>query len=83
MKMLKKLSISPEKVIKKNELINLRGGFGEVGEPCTCTCYNASTFKCLGYVFAPDGDCVSECHEFYNWDGNVTGECGNLQMCQQ
>ena len=42
MKKLRKLSINPEKVIKNEELINLRGGYGEYGgydnEDPTYTC---------------------------------------------
>ena len=52
-------------MIKNEELVNSRGSYGGGGEPCTCTCYNSSTFKCLGYLFTPDGDCVSECFEFF------------------
>lgn len=36
MKTLKKISINPERVIKNEELVNLRGGFGGSGVNCYC-----------------------------------------------
>ena len=80
MKKLGKLTINPEKVIKNEELVNLRGGYGTQG-PCGCTCFNAEKFVetgkviCYGYVYT-ETDCVSECGEFYGpW---ATGVCGNI-----
>jgi len=36
MKKLGKISINPEKVIKNEELVNLRGGYGEGNSTCSC-----------------------------------------------
>jgi len=86
MKKLNKLIINPEKVIKNEELVNLRGSYGggSGGEPCTCTCFKFDASKdettCYGYVFAPDGNCPSYCSDFY-LDGNITGECGYVSSC--
>ncbi len=79
MKKIGKLTINPEKVIKNEELVNLRGG---LEEPCTCTCFNSQTWECLGYLFSPDGNCVDDCSDFYYGNGDITGECGNLSFCQ-
>jgi natural product precursor len=81
MKKIGKISINPEKVIKNEELVNLKGGGYGGGGPCTCTCFNSSTFECYGYVFAPDGNCPSYCSDFYYGDGNITGECGTPPSC--
>jgi natural product precursor len=77
MKKLGKLSINPEKVIKNDELVNLKGGYDD---PCTCTCYNHLTMECYGYMFAPTGDCNGECKGLYG--ENARGVCGNAPWCQ-
>lgn len=80
MKKLKKFTINPEKVIKIDELVNLRGGYGTQG-PCTCTCFDANEFVetgkviCLGYVYT-ETNCPDECGEFYG--AGASGECGNI-----
>jgi len=54
MKKLGKLSINPEKVIKKEELVNLRGGYGDDGGGggmyiCWCWCRTpSSTYSMCG-----------------------------------
>jgi len=56
MKKLGKLTINPEKVIKNDELVNLRGGYGGGGS-ITCQCRDA-----LGTVHLTDtiDDCAKE-----------------------
>lgn len=61
MKKLGKLSINPEKVIKNEELVNLRGGYG--GEdPGKVYCFDCST-NLLGTFLNPycSGDLLSQC----------------------
>jgi len=77
MKKLGKLTINPEKVIKNEELVNLRGGYG--GDPCTCTCFDRITMDCYGYMFSPTGDCTSECQGLYGQF--ASGVCGNFPGC--
>ena len=83
MKKIGKFLINPEKVVKHDDLLKIRGGYGEGGYggiPCTCTCFNMFTFACLGYIYAEDGRCENVCFDFY-LDPNITGECGNLRIC--
>jgi hypothetical protein len=47
MKKLGKITINPEKVIKNDELVNLKGGYGE--GPVSIYCYDAS-FNYLGCI---------------------------------
>jgi natural product precursor len=70
MKLLTKLVINPEKVMKNEELLTLKGGFS-----CTCTCYDSGDMYCYGYLLSEDGDCPTTCNEL--WSGS-TGQCGNL-----
>ena len=82
MKKIGKITINPEKVIKNEELVNLRGGYES--DPCTCTCQNISTYECIGYVFAPDGDCRTACREWICGNTNcdwINGTCGNPGFC--
>ncbi|HYQ56601.1 MAG TPA: TIGR04149 family rSAM-modified RiPP [Draconibacterium sp.] len=72
-----KISINPEKVIKNEELVNLKGGYYG---PCTCTCYDTWTYECLGYLASDTGNCLIECNDFYG--GHVGGSCGNLDICE-
>ena len=55
MKTLKKISINPEKVIKNEELVNLRGGYNG----CTCICGNGRS------IYGPinDSECRQECKD--------------------
>jgi hypothetical protein len=79
MKSIKKFVINPEKVIKNDELVKLRGGYGS--PPCTCTCFDANKFVetgeviCLGYVYT-ETNCPAECAELYG--AGASGECGNI-----
>ena len=79
MKKLGKLSINVDKIIKNEELVNLRGG-DYYDEPCTCTCYNWDSLECLGYLASYTGLCAVECYLYYG--GHVVGECGNLNFCE-
>ena len=74
MKKLGKLSINLEKVIKNEELVNLKGGYAEYA--CTCTCFSEIGMNELGYVFADDGRCHAVCSDFYG--PGITGTCGSL-----
>ncbi len=53
MKTIGKLSINPEKVIKNEELVNLRGGYNG----CNCFCGNGMS------IYGPtnDSECRQEC----------------------
>ena len=62
MKKLKKLLINPEKVIKNEELVNLRGG--EYGPTACCLCKDGNTQ--LGYIVGvTEYLCDYECGNFY------------------
>ena len=61
MKKLGKISIDPEKVIKNDELVNLRGGYS--GDGC---CY------CAGHGFiltVTEGECYYECMNAFGVGG--------------
>jgi len=72
MKLLTKLVINPEKVMKNEELLTLKGGLG-----CTCTCYRSSDMYCYGYLGSETGDCETDCSQITGWEDS-TGQCGNL-----
>jgi hypothetical protein len=55
MKKLGKLTINPEKVIKNNELVNLRGSYGGGGCTVTCYCMDASGYVHLQESFEDCG----------------------------
>ena len=64
MKKLNKLEINPEKVLKNEELINLRGGGW-------CSCYNYDYMNFLGSFATTDWQtCYDSCWAMYD-----TGEC--------
>ena len=72
MKLLTKLVINPEKVMKNEELLTLKGGLG-----CdSCTCYRSSDDYCYGYLASTSGDCEVDCPQFPGWEDS-TGVCGN------
>jgi len=68
MKKLAKLSINPERVMKNEELVNLRGGDDYYSEGiCKCFCLNAS-----GTILGPSiitmhskDECSDNCSVFY------------------
>ena len=91
MKKIGKFLINPEKVVKHDDLLKIRGGYGEGGYggydyPCSCTCFDADKFianpnarlDCLGYVFSED-NCVRDCQVVFGM--RATGECGNNRLC--
>lgn len=70
MKLLTKLVINPEKVMKNEELLTLKGGLD-----CeSCTCYRYQDDYCYGYLASTTGNCGWDCSEV--WPGS-TGQCGN------
>ena len=64
MKKLGKLTINPEKVIKNDELVNLRGGYDE--DPGKVYCFN-SQGDLLGTFLNPycSGDLLAQCQDYY------------------
>ncbi len=61
MKKLGKLSISPDKIMKNEELINLQGGY----QGYCCWCTNGPTS--FGFMLAADSsNCSSLCNEAYD-----------------
>lgn len=75
MKKLGKLSINVDKIMKNEELVNLKGGDYGYGEACTCTCFTQYG-RCLGYVSSDDGNCYRACEDVYEGEGAL-GICGN------
>ena len=67
MKELGKLTINPEKVIKNEELVNLRGGYddGYGIPPHTGNCYFRELW--IGSVYCPECGlpCLDNCHESF------------------
>jgi len=82
MKKLKKFLINPEKVIKNDELVDLKGGYSDY--PCTCVCFDANLWveehilDCWGYVFS-ESDCPSDCQAVFGI--LATGDCGINGQC--
>lgn len=66
MKKLSKLLINPEKLMKNEELMTLRGGYGGT---CTTVCYSGST--CYGYLLCT-GNCTQQCRYAFS-DPNAYG----------
>jgi hypothetical protein len=62
MKKLSKLTINPSKVMKNEELVNLKGGYG-YGTPC-CNCG-----KGRWMVGSTPEDCESDCYAVYYYPG--------------
>ena len=75
MKKLGKLSINPEKVMKNEELVSLRGGYGEYGDNDEIACW------CLGSDGQPLGPAIygsmvaqsTACEDLYgsSWTGGL------------
>ena len=62
MKKLSKLSISREKIMKNEELINLQGGYGGLKPPCDsqlwlCYCADNGEMMYICSDTEPGGDC--------------------------
>jgi len=68
MEKLRKLEINPERLMKDEELVVLRGGYSG---PCTCFCFNIWTT--FGYLLSESGDCPTDC--LYAFQHNATGVC--------
>jgi hypothetical protein len=69
MKKLNKLQINSEKLMKNEELMTLRGGYG----PCTCLCKRIIPYGYYGYLVSASGDCLTDCYYAFGW--NSTGNC--------
>lgn len=74
MKKLGKLTINPEKVIKNEELVNLRGGYDGYGSGTSnCTCSYSYTDGREGGILSPillpescsTTGCTTECNTVY------------------
>lgn len=63
MKKLNKLQINSEKLMKNEELIALKGGYGE---PCWCVCIPG------GYLLSGYGDCGYDCYYAFGSSGSCT-----------
>lgn len=76
----KKLSISDDKIIKDEELVNLRGGEEEL--VCICTDLAEmlihNTWCCVGTVYG-DGDCNQLCNDAFG--KYAYGERGFAHYC--
>jgi len=71
MKKLGKLSISSEKIMKNEELINLQGGAGY--DNC-CQCYTANMYW-FPIMIGPTSpqECIELCEEAYHLDPYASG----------
>ena len=67
MKKLDKLEINPEKIMRNEELVILRGGYDP--EDCHCMCYDGMTP--MGLMAAMNQQmCYDNCHDANpNWTG--------------
>jgi hypothetical protein len=77
MKKLNKLEINPEKLMKNEELLILRGGYGETNCKCICARYDPDAHIC-GYIDTVSPvDCNTKCLEADGCIGgeHVWGEC--------
>ncbi len=69
MKKFGKLSISPEKIMKNEELLNLQGGY----QGYCCRCTNGTTW--YGFMLdATASNCDSLCKQAYGWHSDVYGD---------
>ena len=69
MKKLSKLTINPSKVIKNEELVNLKGGYGGYDGVACCLCRNTDTGEFKGYMLlATPGNCGALCMQAYGKD---------------
>jgi natural product precursor len=71
MKKLGKLSINPSKVIKNEELVNLKGGY--TGGCCGCR-LQSGTITYMLFAESND-DCVRMCREAYGDDTQSNWSC--------
>ena len=80
MKKLGKLSINPEKVMKNEELVNLRGGYGGMGDDCPegkveyyCGCFGSVGAWTGCYASQSDAD-----DSIDEWCSSGDGSCSKL-----
>jgi hypothetical protein len=67
MKKLNKLGITPEKILKNEELINLQGGYGGgSGLYCRCEGYDGGSSFDLGSGYCGPSD-ITSCAECGSW----------------
>lgn len=80
MKKLGKLSINPEKVIKNEELVNLKGGYLD---GCVYVkCYSSIPGSYLGDLCCPDDqDYTQICRDYYNNPEAVAVFIRNSSYC--
>ena len=71
MKKLHKLQIIPEKLMKNDELLSLKGGY----DPCTCHCFQKYTYEDYGYLLSEYGWCQIDCSIVFG--PYATGHCEN------
>ena len=70
MKKLVKLHINSERIIKNEELLILKGGYGD----CMCFCHSVMGDP-LGSIYADTGLCVMMCQ--YAFGISATGYCNS------
>jgi len=82
MKKIGKLSINPEKVIKNEELVNLKGGYGTSGGVCVC-CTISGSGNCVseGYFFAPFNNCDDALDWAYSQCSSYNTACNPNISC--
>jgi hypothetical protein len=79
MKKLGKLSIKPEKVIKNEELVNLRGGYGDGG---ICCCCSDGAGSCIGNYFDTGKTNLDDAFDVaYDECGNYNNKCNTSMEC--
>lgn len=67
MKTLNKIEFNPEKIMKNDELVTIKGGY----DACLCHCINGdNTYT----IVSPDRDCGPLCYEVF---GTTAGYCTN------
>ena len=69
MKKLGKISINPEKVIKNEELINLKGGY-ELN-PCATKCITPNGYMIVYTETCSESDMNDACRLVYGWTGEA------------
>jgi len=87
MKKLTKLNINPKKVMKNEELVTLRGGYGEGGYMCECgdgVWAHDCAISLYGMFCFRGWACGSTEHikEVYPPEQGFTIDCGTGTMCE-
>jgi hypothetical protein len=69
MKKLGKLSINPSKVMKNEELVNLKGGYGGGYDGPCCMCTRG--VEIIGYIVgSSESECPTDCKTLYGGSAN-------------